>query len=96
MPERNNKTIRRLTLDQPAWYRIRLHGRLNQTWENHFNGMELSVTTVPDGPTITTLCGKVADQSALFGMLNTIRDLGLPLILVELLDQNQVACSSNG
>jgi hypothetical protein len=31
----------------------------------------------------TTLIGVVADQSALHGLLTRVRDLGLPLLLVE-------------
>jgi hypothetical protein len=31
----------------------------------------------------TVLCGKVVDQAALHGILNRIRDMNLPLLLVE-------------
>ena len=37
----------------------------------------------------TTLCGPVADQAALHGVLRKIRDLGLPLVSVTRLDADR-------
>jgi hypothetical protein len=39
---------------------------------------------------VTRLCGEVADQSALHGLLHRIRDLNLRLIAVQLLDSDGV------
>jgi hypothetical protein len=39
-----------------------------------------------NGTSMTELTGTVADQSALFGLLCHIRDLGLPLISVEFIE----------
>ena len=36
----------------------------------------------------TTLTGEVEDQAELHGLLKKVRDLGLPLISVNYLDQN--------
>jgi hypothetical protein len=44
-----------------------------------FEGLEISLD--PNGETI--LSGPVIDQAALHGILNRIRDLGLPLMLVR-------------
>ncbi len=43
----------------------------------------MTTQNILDRFTITTLQGIVADQSALHGILNHIRDLGLPLLKVE-------------
>jgi hypothetical protein len=72
-----------LTLDQPAGYQIKVQGRLSQAWAEWFEGMSLTAEPQADGGAITTLSGVVADQAALFGLLARIRDLGLPLLLVE-------------
>jgi hypothetical protein len=61
-----------------GWYEIRLQGRLEQRWSDWFDG--LTLTTTDDGT--TTLRGRVADQAALHGQLQRLRDLGLPLISV--------------
>jgi hypothetical protein len=39
-----------------------------------------------NGTGVTELTGTVPDQSALFGLLCHIRDLGLPLISVEFIE----------
>ncbi len=73
-----------LTVDQPAIYRIAVQGRLREGWSGWFDGMDLSVDKDRDSVAITTLMGPITDQAALHGLLNRIRDLNLPLILVQL------------
>lgn len=57
-------------------YEIRIKGHLNTRWAAWFEGM--SLTHAADGT--TTLSGMVADQAALHGLLQKLRDLGVPLI----------------
>jgi len=68
-------------LSQPATYQIRVKGTLDARWASWFEGL---VVTMAEDETILT--GSVADQSALHGLLNKIRDLGLPLISVSRID----------
>jgi hypothetical protein len=65
-------------LSMPARYRIRVQGRLGPEWSAWFGGLSLSWQE----PDQTVFVGQVLDQSALHGILNTIRDLGLPLLEV--------------
>lgn len=74
-----------LTLDRPAQYKIEIQGQLNERWSVNFGNMTLSIRTTSGNTKITTLEGVVADQAALHGVLNSIRDLGLPLLKVEYL-----------
>ncbi len=69
-------------LDQPSAYEIKVQGRLDGQWSDWLNGVELCCESGEHGA-ITTLTGVVADQAALFGLLNRIRDLGLPLLSVR-------------
>jgi hypothetical protein len=62
----------------PADYQIIIKGKLGDQWSDWFAGM----TIASDGD-ITILTGTHIDQSALHGLLVRIRDLGLPLISVE-------------
>ena len=62
-------------------YEIRLEGRLDDRWATWFDGLTLAHDR--DG---TTLRGEVVDQTALHGLLQRIRDLGLPLVSVTHLD----------
>ncbi len=59
-------------------YEIRVKGHLGERWAARFEGMTL--TLVDNGDTI--LAGTVVDQSALYGLLRKVRDLGMPLISV--------------
>jgi hypothetical protein len=71
--------VSRTCTDQPhegSWYEIRLRGCLDPRWSDWFDG--LALTTATDGT--TTLRGPVTDQAALHGLLQRLRDLGLPLI----------------
>lgn len=70
------------TLTQPAAYRIRLAGRVRNRWSDFMTGLQETVAH-EEGTPVTELTGTVSDQSALFGLLCHIRDLGLPLISVE-------------
>lgn len=56
-------------------YEITVEGRLDPSWSPWFDGLE--VTASEDGTTV--IGGPVVDQSALHGLLNKLRDLGLPL-----------------
>jgi hypothetical protein len=66
----------------PGRYEIRVRGHLDTRWAAWFDGLTLAHGS--DGTTI--IHGPVADQAALHGLLQKIRDLALPLISV-----NQVA-----
>lgn len=67
-----------LDLCRPAPYRIVVQGCLDAQRAQWFDDMTMTTTTQT-----TTLIGVVADQSALHGLLTRVRDLGLPLLLVE-------------
>ena len=63
--------------DGSGWYEVRLQGRLDPRWAARFDGMTL---TTGDGATL--LAGRVVDQAALHGLLQKVRDVGLPLVSV--------------
>ena len=60
-------------------YEIRLTGHLHERWAARFDG--LAVSHLGDGTTV--ISGLIADQAALHGLLQRVRDLGLPLLSVE-------------
>ena len=62
----------------PEVYQICLAGHLDQRWAAWFDGLTLAHQS--DGTTL--LHGPVVDQAALHGLLQKIRDLGLPLVSV--------------
>ena len=60
-------------------YEIRLAGHLDRRWAEWFDG--LTLTPQRDGTTV--IHGPVVDQAALHGLLQKVRDLGLPLLSVS-------------
>ena len=62
----------------PKQYRIRLKGHLDNRWSDWFEGMSVSSRGAE-----SVLSGPVADQAALHGLLNRIRDLNLTLLSLE-------------
>jgi hypothetical protein len=60
-------------------YELRVNGHLDDRWSDAIGG--LAMQRQPDGTTL--LVGPVVDQAALHGVINRIRDLGLPLLSVQ-------------
>ena len=80
-------TWKELKLETPATYRIRVQGRLDDTWADRLGGMAITADTAADKPSVTILVGHLSDQAALSGVLNTLYELHLPLLSVENLDE---------
>ena len=72
-----------LEFHTPATYRIRVKGHLEESWSDRLGGMAIKGTGQAEGAHETTLVGWLADQAALFGVLNTLYGLHLPLLSVE-------------
>jgi hypothetical protein len=52
---------RKLTLDQPATYQIKVPGHLDESWSEWAGGMTITIESGDDGTPVTTLTGLVAD-----------------------------------
>ena len=72
-------------------YEIRLTGHLDAHWAAWFDG--LAVTREGDGTTV--ISGQIADQAALHGVLQRVRDLGLPLVSVIRADPDPAEMPAN-
>jgi hypothetical protein len=70
---------------EPGWYEIRLKGYLDARWAAWFDRMTLS----REGDGTTRLQGPVSDQAALHGLLQRVRDVGLPLLSVARVEPEQ-------
>jgi hypothetical protein len=67
----------KFTADGPVpHYVLRVEGRLASRWSAWFDG--LVVTTGDDGTTV--ISGPIADQAALHGLIQKLRDIGIPLV----------------
>jgi hypothetical protein len=69
----------------PARYEVRVEGVLDGRWSDWFEGLQIHNQ---GGETI--LSGTLPDQSALHGILDKVRDLGLSIIAVWRLPPKQM------
>jgi hypothetical protein len=58
---------------------IRIKGHLDPSWQEYLEGLEI----VQDADGTTRLYGMLQDQSALYGVLNTMCKLNLTLLSLE-------------
>ena len=59
---------------------------LDKNWSDYYSGMTIKHEGDPKGYAMTILMGRVADQSALIGVLNSLYDIGYPILSVEYLE----------
>lgn len=69
-------------------YRIGMQGQLDARWTGWFEGMTVVHGVDEAGDPVTTLCGSLADQAALRGLLSRIWDLNLTLLSVTRVEQD--------
>jgi hypothetical protein len=72
-------------------YQIAVEGHLSSRWRDSFGGLTISLKD--DGATLLT--GPVVDQSALYGLLKKMRDLGLSLVSVNRVGTRSIEASSD-
>jgi len=66
------------TIDRTTHYQICLEGKLDERWLSWFEGLEVDISADDQ-----TIIRGAFDQSALHGLFNRIRDLGVNLISVQ-------------
>lgn len=73
------------SLFEPTIYRICIGGYLDTSWSDYCGGMTIEHKNDPKFNTITILTGRLFDQSAMIGVLNSLHDIGCPILSVECL-----------
>ena len=66
-------------MDKPIYCRIQIKGHLSDQWHNWFGGLEIE--NQPNGQAL--FHGMLADQAALYSVLNRMRDFGLSLLSLK-------------
>ena len=79
----NEKHIRLWT---PATYRIEVEGHLDASRSDWLAGMRITSRERADQTTVSTLIGRLRDQAELSGVLNSLYDLHLSILKVEVVN----------
>ena len=66
------------------YYKISVKGHLDTRWQVRLDGFVMDHGFNEEGHPITVLTGDVIDQSALYGLISRLRNLGVELISVQL------------
>ncbi len=73
------------TMGCPAVYRVRVQGAIPLDWSARLMGMNITTSNDVDNDQ-STLVGRLPDQAALSGVLNTLYDTQFPVLSVECLE----------
>ena len=77
-----------LKLWTPANYRIEVQGVLDKSCTECLADMCISSRRGVGQSQVTTLTGRIVDQAELLGVLNSIYELHLPILLVKFLGED--------
>ena len=75
-------------------YRVCVAGTLPGGWEDRLGGLQVVREGGKGSSHQTLLMGAVRDQAELLGILNTLHELRLPLLLVEAVDTELCPCKT--
>jgi hypothetical protein len=77
-------------------YEIRVAGILGKDWAEWFHGLSIHHDEDELGGQAFSILSGSLDQAALHGILMKVRDLGLPLMAVHRLDEEEGHSSDGG
>ena len=82
----------KLNVVSPAEYKISVVGTLDENMSDRLGGLTIErQKTDPDSDkSIIYLTGRLSDQAALFGVLNTLYNMRMPLLSVEYLGTSEM------
>jgi len=87
MAVRNHKD--HVKFEGPATYLIVARGGLDQRLSDRLGGMRITSKDRGGEKPVATLVGRLLDQAQLCGVLNALYEMHLPILSVEILDEEE-------
>jgi len=82
----NKNTIdQNFSFSEPAIYEIKVLGEVNLDWSDRLQYMQITIDRKSGPKPVSILIGRMNDQAALSGVLNTLFDMHLTVISVDVL-----------
>ena len=79
---------KKFSFERPGNYRIRVLGALEESWSGRLGDFRITTGSLKDQErSVTDLVGSVRDQAELAGILETLYELHLAILLVEYQDE---------
>ena len=76
-----------INFKEPAIYKIIVQGEIDRNRSDLISGLQITVQKVAGKKPITSLIGRIDDQSALSGILTMLNDMHLTVISVNMLSE---------
>ena len=74
-------------MNSPAIYRVRVAGKLDSKWSGLLESMNITAVKNSEGETESILVGRLDDQAALSGILNSLYEMHLAVLSAECLEK---------
>jgi hypothetical protein len=74
---------------EPAIYRICIQGTLDKNWSDYCGGLMIEHERDLHQHAVSVMTGRLADQSALVGILTSLHDNGCPILSVERVEASE-------
>jgi hypothetical protein len=84
----NSSCFGHVTFSRAAEYRICVEGKLNQYFSERLAGMSICPIVRENGSFLTILTGRLCDQAELMGVLNSLYDLHMAIISVQVIGKS--------
>jgi hypothetical protein len=79
--------VENISFTKPAVYKIIVQGMISPDLAERLCGMQVTIKKGPDKKTLSTLTGMINDQSQLSGILNTLYEMRMTVIAVNMLSE---------
>ena len=84
-----SRDMDRVKFEGPATYRITVRGFLRETKSDILAGMRITSESRGDQKPVSTLIGRLMDQAELSGVLNTLYEMHLSILSVEVVEEEE-------
>ena len=83
----SESTRKRQRMEDSATYQIRVQGCLEEVWSDRLANMTITMDLKDQLAPISLLKGLIRDQSELLGVLNGLYQMRVPILSLEILDE---------
>jgi len=84
-----DEVVRQYLFDRPGHYQIRVLGALDQCWLEQLEELQITISSWDDSYPVTHISGWLSDQTALAGLLELLNDLGMVILTVNRLRDDE-------
>ena len=83
----SQSTRKRKKIEDAATYQIRVQGCLEEVWSDRLANMTITMDLKDQLVPVSILQGMIKDQSELLGVLNGLYTMQVPILSLEVLDE---------